>query len=639
MPATSTIPLVSTQPGPAGRDGVNSFTFTSADVTGYNGVANLVLPVQNVQWEIIGQAIEVANVGTFKLLSIDTTNSTITLQPTQIRTGSPPYNIPTGTEVGPSGYPGPQGIQGIQGPKGDIGVTGSAATIAAGTTTTGAPGSNATVTNRGSPSAAIFDFAIPRGDVGAQGVQGNPGPTGSQGPTGATGPQGINAYTKVQTASTTPAVGVDFPLNVGDTRWMVVGQYVAIDNAGECRVKQIIDGQNVTLTYADVTGNYPTGTAIPVNAGVGAAGRSTTTSTIWAVRLRSFNSLDNCTFECDQRQAGAVVLTPVAGTYIMDRYRVGKTGSMVIKCQQLSSGSALVVPGTNFRISANYFGATLTTQQASLAAADHWEIVHTVEGPQLRELIGDVHSFQILCFSSVANLKFGVAIRDTIGSRSLVKLCSMGPASTWTLITLPNLPVWDAGGTFNITPGADGYEIRICLACGTTQTAPANDTWQNGNFVGAIGQSNFAAQAVNSVFYVGFLQHEPGNQCTTPIDLPFDSNFQRCQRYYAKSYPYATKVGTPSISGWSIGTCIGAVNYFRSEIDFPVEMALNPPPTIRNWAYDGTINAVFDDISVGNRGTNAITHPSSKGFGGVGLTANTAGSSVCRFHWEADTGY
>ena len=42
-------------------------------------------------------------------------------------------------------------------------------TFAVGTTTTGAPGSSASVTNSGSSTAAVFNFAIPRGDTGAVG--------------------------------------------------------------------------------------------------------------------------------------------------------------------------------------------------------------------------------------------------------------------------------------------------------------------------------------------------------------------------------------------------------------------------------------------------------------------------------------
>lgn len=56
--------------------------------------------------------------------------------------------------------------------KGDTGATGAAATATAGTTTTGAPGSSASVVNSGTTSAAVFDFTIPRGDVGATGPVG-----------------------------------------------------------------------------------------------------------------------------------------------------------------------------------------------------------------------------------------------------------------------------------------------------------------------------------------------------------------------------------------------------------------------------------------------------------------------------------
>lgn len=50
------------------------------------------------------------------------------------------------------------------------GSKGDAATIAVGTTTTGAPGTSASVTNSGTSSAAVFDFTIPQGADGDDGV-------------------------------------------------------------------------------------------------------------------------------------------------------------------------------------------------------------------------------------------------------------------------------------------------------------------------------------------------------------------------------------------------------------------------------------------------------------------------------------
>ena len=62
--------------------------------------------------------------------------------------------------------------RGADGADGQNGAPGAAATIAAGTTTTGAAGSSASVTNTGTSSAAVFDFVIPRGDTGATGPAG-----------------------------------------------------------------------------------------------------------------------------------------------------------------------------------------------------------------------------------------------------------------------------------------------------------------------------------------------------------------------------------------------------------------------------------------------------------------------------------
>ena len=71
--------------------------------------------------------------------------------------------------------------QGAPGANGTNGINGTAATITVGTTTTGAPGSSASVTNIGTTTAAIFDFSIPRGFDGATGPAGTPGINGTNG--------------------------------------------------------------------------------------------------------------------------------------------------------------------------------------------------------------------------------------------------------------------------------------------------------------------------------------------------------------------------------------------------------------------------------------------------------------------------
>lgn len=95
------------------------------------------------------------------------------------------------------------------GPEGPQGMDGDAATVTVGTTTTGEAGTQATVTNSGTTSAAVLDFTIPKGADGAQGPKGDTGaagPAGEQGPkgdTGAAGADGKDGVTPSVTVGTT----------------------------------------------------------------------------------------------------------------------------------------------------------------------------------------------------------------------------------------------------------------------------------------------------------------------------------------------------------------------------------------------------------------------------------------------------
>ena len=96
-------------------------------------------------------------------------------------------------ETGATGATGAQGERGEKGDKGDAGEpgeAGKAATIAVGTVETGGPGTEASVTNTGTESAAVLHFVIPRGAKGEQGERGLQGERGERGERGETGAQG-----------------------------------------------------------------------------------------------------------------------------------------------------------------------------------------------------------------------------------------------------------------------------------------------------------------------------------------------------------------------------------------------------------------------------------------------------------------
>jgi hypothetical protein len=560
--------------------------------------------------------------------------------------------------VGSDGATGPPGAQGAQGAKGDPGPTG--ATGAPGSTgpagpqgPQGVPGPQgqsvnwrgtwssanaynpydgvvyngssyvaiAPSTNVPPPEVAHWELiaqAGATGPTGATGPQGPAGPQGAastvpgpQGPAGATGPPGPTTVSG--DAGNTAMLGTDGKLYVPATALATTTKIGSINKLSG-NTTDFLDGTNVFQPLANAV-----------------------QPTIWSVRLRSFNAVGNSTMECDARNVGNVVAAPGAGP-VIDRWGYAKTGSLVTSVgQQPAAAGDIKIPGTNFAISQKFFRFTLTTAQASLGTSDLLILRSVIEGIGFRELIYDVHSASILVRSSVSGLKFGLFLQDDPATKSLVKICTIPSANTWTLLTYPNLPIF-VSGNFTLAPGAIGYWLGICLAAGSSMTAPANDTWQNGNFIGAVGQDNFASKPVNSTFDIAFVQHEPGAVCTTPMDCPFTQNYDACLRYYQKTYDYGVVAGTVNgagiinlfaNNGWA--NAIGPVRFHRPMAKTPTLTFYNPATGAANsfrqfgsstdWAISGSFGL------------------GTTGFAGINTSSALTAITALYGHYVADTGW
>jgi len=113
---------------------------------------------------------------------------------------------------------------------------GGSSTITLGTVSTGNPGTSVSITNTGTATAPLFNFTIPRGDVGPQGLKGD---TGNTGATGATGPAGANGEPgpKGDTGLTGPAGtngtnGAAATVAVGTVTTGAPGSSAIVTNAG-----------------------------------------------------------------------------------------------------------------------------------------------------------------------------------------------------------------------------------------------------------------------------------------------------------------------------------------------------------------------------------------------------------------------
>ena len=164
-------------------------------------------------------------------------------------------------------------VVGTPGPRGRDG----AGTITIGTTTTGDPGTDASVTNSGTAQNAILNFTIPRGETGptgAQGPQGETGATGEQGPAGevATNEYGYkydttnDSITLTANTVTTVPLAQTGPLNVitGSTE-----NALTIGSTGTYKIDYFFNGisnieGNITLSVYN-NGNWLTGSTLTLN--------------------------------------------------------------------------------------------------------------------------------------------------------------------------------------------------------------------------------------------------------------------------------------------------------------------------------------------------------------------------------------
>jgi hypothetical protein len=375
--------------------------------------------------------------------------------------------------------------------------------------------------------------------------------------------------------------------------------------------------------------------------------------TIWSARLRSFNAVGNSTFEVDQRNVGTSVSLGAGNVYpnVCDRWSVDKNAATAtITAQKFSNASAgIPIPGTNFYISDSYLVLTVGTPQATLAPGEYIAYHQVIEGPRLRELYGDVHSLSLLAFCTVP-LNFSVSIRDSKTAYSLVSSVSIPTANAWTLVKLPNLPIFSSSsGNWNQLPGNIGYFLDVCLGCGSTYNVPAAGVWQAGNFFGIAGMSNFLATA-GAKFYLAFVQHEPGPLCTTLIDCPFTQNYDDCLRYFCKSYPYDTKPGSPSQNSFACFKCPTAVASgpfgMYGGARFPKPMAAFPTCVAYSHASGAANSAEGWYASAGTVLNTQVTYGiSAVACTPSGITYLTVPSGVSTAppeayaEWTADTGW
>lgn len=223
--------------------------------------------------------------------------------------------------------------KGDKGDKGDTGTPGAAATVAVGTTTTGNPGTSASVTNVGTSSAAVLNFTIPKGDKGDTGATGSPGTPGAAATvavgTTTTGNPGTNA--SVTNSGTSSAAVFNFTIPrgdkgdtgnaatvaVGNTTTGQPGTSASVTNSGT-QYAAVLD---FTIPKGDKGDTGSTGAAATVNVGSTSTGNPGTNASVVNSGTQSAAVLDFTIPRGDKGDTGSAatiavgtVTTGAAGT-------------------------------------------------------------------------------------------------------------------------------------------------------------------------------------------------------------------------------------------------------------------------------------------------------------------------------------
>jgi len=275
----------------------------------------------------------------------------------------------------------------------------------------------------------------------------------------------------------------------------------------------------------------------------------------------------------DIAQRGTSFAAIAAGAYSLDRWRWGQLGAMVCTVSQSTD-----VPNNTFQSSCK---VDVTTADSSIAALDYAQILQSIEGYNVRDLIGTTFTLSFWVKSPKTGTHC-VALRNGETDRVFVKEYTVAAANTWEYKTLTVTGGLITAGTWNWTNG-QGLIILFSLACGTTYHTTA-DAWQTGNLLATANQVNVMDNTANEFFITG-VQLEPGAVATPFERRIYGQELALCQRYYA--------VTTANTRGYNPGN-----SFIETFVYWPQQMRAAPTVVNVTNTSSGAQSQTFDNPSV-----------------------------------------
>lgn len=311
-----------------------------------------------------------------------------------------------------------------------------------------------------------------------------------------------------------------------------------------------------------------------------------------AIPYPNRNLIYNGAMQVAQRGTSTASITG-GGYYTADRYQVG-IDSLGTWTQSVENDAPT---GSGFRKSLKML---CTTADASPAASDTLRIDQYLEGQDLQRIAKGTSSAQQLTMSfwvkSNVTGTYIVWLYDNDNARQVSASYTISASATWERKTI-TFPA-DTTGAFD-NDNAASLLVSFILGAGSSFTSGTlATTWAAAsNANRAVGQTNLAA-STNNYWQITGVQLE-ASPVATPFEFKsFGQELRECQRYYWKTFEYATvpaqNVGAGTVGGALRAAGAATNTTFIASATFPVMMraiptliTFSPDSVSANWSDQG----------------------------------------------------
>lgn len=274
------------------------------------------------------------------------------------------------------------------------------------------------------------------------------------------------------------------------------------------------------------------------------------------------NKIINGDMTIDQRNSGASV-TPLTGTYTLDRYRAFQNAAGKFTLQQSSTAP------DGFSKSVQI----TSTSAHTVAAGELFLFMQYIEGYNVADLAYGTSDAQTITISfyvrSSLTGTFGGALLNGAEDRNYPFTYTISSADTWERKTVTI--AGDTSGTWLKTNGL-GLQVNFSMGMGSTYTGSAG-AWASGAKFSATGATSVVATS-GATWNMTGLQVEKNTTATPFEHLQYGQQFALCQRYY--------QVHDQSVNAY----------YNAGIIGFPFNTVMRASPTL-TLSYSGTANRVY----------------------------------------------